>query len=181
MKLGRVVGIDDGYFERSRDRKAPLVITIMKSSVIEGFIFSWLDVDGTNATSIILDALAPIKEQISAVFLYGTIFAGTNVVSMNELYNNLKKPIIAIADEKPDNRLIERAFRVFGSEISWKIYTENPSMMELKTKRGILYVSSVGASRKEVLRIVEHYQLSSKIPEPIRISHLVGKAVGRWI
>ena len=181
MKVGRVIGIDDGYFERGRDERAPLVATIMKGSVIEGFRFGWAAVDGSDATKRIIDLVRVYKEQVSAVFLYGTIFAGTNVVSLEDVFYSLEKPVIAVADERPDDRLVTASLRRYGREESLRVYHANPPMRELKTKRGVLYVSYLGASEGDVLRIVEHYQLVGKIPEPLRISHLIGREVGRWV
>ena len=181
MKWGRVVGVDDGYFERGKDTRAPLILTIMKGTVVEGFRFGWATVDGDDATERIESLLKDLHEQVSAVFLYGTIFAGTNVVSLPDLHKKLKKPIIAVVDEEPRGELIEKAFRVYGNIEMLKRYKSNPPMERINTRRGTLFVSYAGAEKGEVLRTIELYQLSSKIPEPLRLSHLIGRALGRWI
>ncbi len=180
MKIGRVVGIDDGFFERGKDRRAPLVLTVMKSSVIEGFRFGWVTVDGDDATDSILDIL-PDTSQISAVFLSGTIFGGTNVVDLEELYEAVKKPIVAVVEDPPEEGKILKSLSTHGTPSSVERYRRNPSMRPLETRRGILYVSFVGLTMGECKRLVEAYQFAGKLPEPLRISHLLGREVGRWI
>jgi endonuclease V-like protein UPF0215 family len=181
MKWGRVVGVDDGYFERNKDKLAPLVATIMKKDIIEGFRFGWVSIDGTDATESILDLISDLKDQVSALFLYGTIFGGTNVVSLNDLHETLKRPVVAVVDEKPSEYLVRKALRIYGSPISLKTYNQNPIMERLDTRRGPIYVSYVGINRGEVLRLVELYQRAGKVPEPLRVSHLIGREMGRWI
>lgn len=180
MKLGRAVGIDDGFFERGKDERAPLVATIMKGEVIEGFRFGWITVDGADVTDEIINLLTD-REQFSILFLSGTIFGGTNVVDMNRLFSHLQKPVVAVVDEVPEEEKILYSLKVYGRPESLEIYKRNPKMVLLRTRRGTLYASAVGASMGEVRKAIERYQFAGKLPEPLRISHLLGREVGRWI
>jgi endonuclease V-like protein UPF0215 family len=179
VKTGRAVGIDDGYFERGRTRRAPLIATLMKGPIVEGFRLGWIEIDGKDTTESIRSILLPLKDQLGVVFLYGTIFGGVNIVSLEELYENLKLPIIAVADDKPEEEKVRASIIRHGGSL--EIYDSNPPMKALRTKRGVVYASFVGLTKGEAQRAIEAYQFSSRIPEPLRISHLMGREVGRWL
>lgn len=179
MKLGRVLGIDDGYFVRGRSRRTPLVGVVMKSAVLEGFRLGWITVDGNDATEAITSLVSPLRDQLGIVFLYGTIFAGTNVVDLQELYKELNLPIIVVVDDLPDDERVRRSLLRYGSSLG--VYERNPPIRSLTTKRGTVYATFVGVSPTETRRAIEEYQQTSRIPEPLRISHLMGREVGRWI
>ena len=181
MKLGRVAGIDDGFFERGKDKKAPLVSTFMKENIVEAFRFGWVAVDGEDATSSILSLLEPYREQIGVVFLDGTIFGGSNVVDMNILYNELEIPIIAVTADIPQEIKVKKSILRHGGKRVLERYEQNPPMTILETSRGKVYASFIGVSEGEAKRAIERYQIASKLPEPLRISHLIGKEVGKWV
>ncbi len=181
MKVGRAAGVDDGFFERGKDRVAPLVATIMKSGVVEAFRFNWVEVDGTDATERVLELLGVYQEQLGVLFTDGTIFGGSNVVDLYSLHKELRAPVIAVSGDVPDEEKVVSSLLRYGGEEAVKRYRENPPLEPLETRRGTLYVASVGVSLGEARRAIEAYQLSSKIPEPLRISHLIGREVGRWV
>ena len=180
MKIGRVVGVDDGFFERGKDKRAPLVLTIMKGPIIEGFRLGWVTVDGDDATDSIYNLL-PDPSQISAVLLSGTIFGGSNVVDLAELFQRVGKPVVAVVEDPPEEGKVLRSLSIHGTPSSVRTYQRNPPMKPLETPRGTLYVSFVGIDRGECRRLLESYQIAGKLPEPLRISHLLGREVGRWI
>ena len=179
MKVGRSIGIDDGYFVRGRTRRAPLVGTIMKSTILEGFRLGWVTIDGNDVTESIVSLISPLKDQLGIVFLYGTIFAGVNVVDLHKLYDRLNLPIIVVVDDLPDEERVRRSLLRYGGSL--EIYEKNPPIRALTTRRGTVYATFVGSSSSEARRAIEAYQQASRIPEPLRISHLMGGEVGRWI
>ncbi|NPA86932.1 MAG: DUF99 family protein [Candidatus Diapherotrites archaeon] len=179
MKWGRVIGFDDGYFQRGRDPCAPLVGTVMKGPVVESFRLGAISVDGDDAEEAFL-SLLPDPEQFTAIFLYGNIFGGTNVVDPRRLHELTGLPVVSVVEDPPRMDLIERSFRDRERHAAFKKLLRIPLPEPLQTRRGILHVSFAGLSRGEAKRLIELYQMSSKVPEPLRLSHLIGREVGRW-
>lgn len=173
MKFGRVIGFDDGYFRRPG--KAPLVGVIYKGSVLEGVKITEIDVDGTDVTEKILDIVEPLAVQLSGVFLYGTVFGGTNIVDIQKIGKLL--PVVVVADKRPT----ERFYKTFESRGKVFLLLRNPALVPLKTKKGVVYVAWSGISKGEVKRLVELYQFNSKVPEPLRVAHIFAKGVGLFL
>ena len=169
MKFGRVAGFDDGYFRRPG--KAPLVATIFKGSTLEGIEIAEIEVDGTDATDRILEIVEPLKEQLTGVFLYGTVFAGTNVVDLRVIADLV--PVVAVVGKRPTERFA-RALALRGKKTA-------QHLVPLATKKGIVYAAWAGLSRGEAKKMVELYQLNSKIPEPLRVAHIIAKGVGLFL
>ncbi len=160
MKYGRVLGVDDGYFERGTDSRAPLVGVVMKKCTLEEVHISFIEVDGNDATEKIMELIQLTKPSVT--FLYGTVFGGTNVV---DLYK-IPVPVISVLERKPT----ERFYRTVG-----KYYPVIP----LYTRRGKLHTVLHGIDEGTAVKVIETYQCSSKFPEPIRIADIIGREVGR--
>ncbi len=173
MKFGRVVGFDDGYFKRPG--RAPLVGVICRGSVMEGVKITEIEVDGDDVTDKILDIITPMLDQLSAVFLYGTVFGGTNVVDMHAMGEVI--PTVAVSDRVPTPRFL-RAF-----ELRRKAYLveRNPPLLPISTRRGRVHAAWVGLTEGEAKRLIELYQINAKIPEPLRLAHIIAKGVGLFL
>ncbi len=162
MKTGRVVGVDDAPFVRGRDRYTCLVFTVMKGSVVEGFLSGEIEVDGRDALGVIADKVGEVSG-VTSIMLSGSVFGGTNYVDPDELYERTGIPVIVVSEKKPK----ESFYRLFPHS--------RHRLHPLETSKGTLYVYSSGLENP--LPVIERYQLSSKLPEPLRLSHLVGRVV----
>lgn len=175
----RALGIDDGYFA-SRRGTAPLLGVLMRGTLVEGVIFRKITVDGLDVTESVVDMLLHTKyaNQVRVVFTSGTVFAGTNVLDMNRLYDICGVPVISVI-RRPPREGFERAMdRSPNADAVQEILRRNPPLQELKTKRGVLFVQYLGMDSPEVKRVVEDYQIYSVLPEPLRLAHMIASAIG---
>ncbi len=171
MKKGRVVGIDDGFFRRGRDKNAPLIGVIMKGPVVDEIRITTIEVDGSD----IYEGFDRILSRFKGIaILYGTIFGGSMVVSLPYFYERYNTPVMAVLDQPPRIERVEKAIKRY-----------NPSFIEnlrISFERiGKIYASWYGISKTDVEKVLEMYTISSKIPEPVRIAHLIGRGFRWWI
>jgi endonuclease V-like protein UPF0215 family len=176
----RVLGIDDGHFVRGVDDSTLLFAVLMRGNVVEGASLRSITVDGLDATDAVIDILSSrFASQPRFVLLSASVFAGTNIVDLNRVYDETGIPIAAITRRPPTDAFVSALERSPRSEEKLEILRRNPSPVVIRTKRGALYVQVVGANPTTVKTIIEQYQLSSRsvLPEPLRLAHIFATAV----
>ncbi|MEM5824630.1 MAG: DUF99 family protein [Candidatus Aenigmatarchaeota archaeon] len=173
----RFLGIDDSYFSRN-EKFSYLVGCIMrKNEIIEGFLIEKIYVDGLDSTEKIIKMINNKRfyRQIFAVFLAGITFAGFNVADIEEIYQKTKKPIIVLMKKYPNFNGIENALK--------KYFNDWEKRLEIIKKAGEIkkienfYVQLKGISEREAESLIKISRKSSKVPEVLRIAHMVASAI----
>jgi len=173
----RALGVDDGFFRRP-GRKAPLIAILMRGTLVEGVLHREITVDGDDVTDALIDILLRSKYtgQAGVIFTSGTMFAGTNVLDLPRIYEVTKIPVVAVLRRPPSERF--DALLAHLSAEKRTILERNPPFEPMETKRGTLYIASLGLDSASVKRVVEDYQIYSVLPEPLRLAHVVASALG---
>jgi len=176
-----VVGVDDGSFpaaKTDRDR-ALLLAVLMRRSRIRGIRFGTIKVDGTDAGPVLKSLVRTISSDI--VMLSGISFAGFNVIDISKLAHELKKPIIAVTGDRPDNRAVKKALKDHFPdwESRWRsvrsagrLYSCKPLKDEPK-----LYFEVKGATPDYARSIIMSTAVISRLPEPIRVARIIAKGL----
>ena len=111
--------------------------------------------------------------------LYGITVGGFNVIDPRKLYDVLGLPVITIIEKKPDLKSIEKALSYVenGGE-KWKIIKNNSDFMEYKVKNHEhpIYFSHIGIKEDDVRFIIRFSIKTGRIPEPIRIAHIIASS-----
>ncbi|ACX72251.1 protein of unknown function DUF99 [Methanocaldococcus vulcanius M7] len=169
-----VIGFDDAPFNRS-DRECILIGTYMRGScIIDGIYFRKFEKDGMDITKKIIEVVKDRHyPKIKAVFLYGITFGGFNIADIYEINEKTEKPVIVVIDKKPN---IEKMFSAIekhfnDSEERISLIKSFPKPEKLND----IYVQYVGTDKNFVKKVIEITKLKSKIPECLRISHLIGR------
>ena len=172
MKVWRFVGFDD-CFDRE---KAYLVGCVTAGTYVEGFLIEGIDVDGLDVTEKMIRAIGRSKFgiQLKCIFLDGVTFAGFNVVDVEELHDATGVPVIVFMRRYPKFEDIERALRNLPDyERRWelikkagKIYEVEGSLVQLR-----------GCDVETARLYLRASRLKGKVPEPLRIAHLVASAL----
>ncbi len=179
MKSGiKILAIDDCKSSRKR-RRVPIVGVIFRGSFfIEDALKGWLTRDGMDATEAIirLHNSSSHRHQIQLIMLHGTVMAGFNIVDMKNLNETLGKPVIAVTEKKPDFQMVSRALRNLPNYTERiKIVEKNGEFEEFKTIYGKVYVNYSGLDSKVVQRTIWSLSKHSKIPEPLRVAHILSR------
>lgn len=178
----KLIGIDDAPFvPRSFGVTRLFGIVIRGSTIIEGVVQTTVEIDGWDGTDKIIEMVKSSKhyKQIKAIMLAGITVGGFNVLDIDQIFNETDKPIIVIIEKQPDFESIKLALQNLprGDE-KWEIiqkFKEVKEFQTLKNSKPIYYQYS-GITPKDVERIIKLSTNVSRVPEPIRIAHLIGRS-----
>jgi len=176
----RVVGVDDARFKRGRDKWTRLVGVVCRGGgQVEGCMQTPIRVDGWDATERLVWMVRDSChfEQLRVVMLRDTIFAGFNIVDLQEAAGETGLPVVAISDRAPEMGRVEKALRHYCPD-GWREKLEvlkrcGPvKPVVSRPGRAPVYVQWAGMPFEQVARLVRTVSTHSRIPEPIRIAHL---------
>lgn len=177
----RILGIDDGYFRKNIDKESLIVGVIMRGyKQIDGVLSNKITVDGDDSTDKIIEMIKRTKHyyQIRVIMTNGITLAGFNIIDMHRIYEELKLPIISVVRKKPNlEKFLEALKKTNNYEKKLNILKKLPEPKPVKTKHGISYYQSVGLSDEECTEIILKTAKYSRIPEPVRVAHLIAMGV----
>lgn len=178
-RLSNTVGIDDAPFARAYTGPVPVVGAVFADRRFDGVLLAAVEKDGTDATDVLAATITGSRfdEHIQLVLLQGLTLAGFNVVDAVALHERLARPVLVVARRLPDRTAIRRALetRIAGGTAKWRVIERLGAMEPC----GGVYVQRVGLSVAEAVQVVQRLALHGRIPEPLRVAHLIAGAIGR--
>jgi len=173
----RILGIDDSPFKKSNDKKVLIVGTIFRGGeFMDGLISTYVDMDGNDSTERIVEMVNRTKHrpQLRVIMLKGISVAGFNVIDINLLSKKTKLPVMVVMKERPNLEKITKALE--------KIPDGKSKMSLIKkagkiTRIGHLFTQSAGISGNELTEIIKISCTHGKIPEPIRVAHIIASGI----
>ncbi|MCI4362788.1 MAG: DUF99 family protein [Thermoplasmata archaeon] len=178
----RVIALDDGAFTR-RQRRAPLVAVAMSlPDLVEGIELGWVTVDGNDATACASDLLrnSPFLAGARAILVDGIAVAGFNLLDLSALSRALDRPVVSVTSRAPDLARIRSALRTyFPKEFRrrWGLVRAS-RLFPVSVGGRSLWASASGCGREEARALLLRSMGRGRWPEPLRLAHLVGHAVG---
>ncbi|MGC9079597.1 MAG: DUF99 family protein [Nanopusillaceae archaeon] len=177
----RIIGIDDGYFDKEKDNETIIVGVIMRGyKQIDGVLSNKIKVNGFDVNDKIIEMIKRTKHynQLRVIMTNGVSFGGFNLIDFEYLYRNLNLPIISVVRKKPnlENFLIS-AKKTDDHERRIEIIKKYPEPSYVETKYGKVYFQSYGIdidTAKKIIKLTARY---SRIPEPVRIAHLIAMGI----
>jgi endonuclease V-like protein UPF0215 family len=174
-----VIGFDDAPFPREHRGDVLVVGAVCSRTRLDGVISGLVRRDGSNATRVMVGMIqaSQFVGHVRAVLLQGIAVAGFNVVDVHALHEALGVPVLAIVRRRPDFRAIHTALfaRVAGAERKWRLIQRAG---ELDAIRGVL-VQRVGITVDHARELLAATTLHGKLPEPLRLAHLIAGGVTR--
>lgn len=175
----RVVGVEDGSFQKGITPKALLAVVLLKGLKIESVKIARITVDGLDATEKLSEILGEWK--FEAVLLAGVSFAGFNVIDPAAIHEEFGKPVIIISRTKPNNKSVKRALeRHFEDWRSrWNVF-ENLGLVHkvvVAASGPPVYVETVGVHVEWAGKLIQALSVCSRIPEPIRVARLIARGL----
>ncbi|MGD0718544.1 MAG: DUF99 family protein [Thermoplasmata archaeon] len=178
----RVVGIDDGAFQRE-DLRAPVAaVTVSAPQYVESVAVGSVEVDGRDATERVI-ALVRTTGHLSdlrAALVDGVVLGGFNVLDLDRLYRELGLPIVSVTRRAPDFERIRAALvkwfprdarRRFGLVRAHRLF-------RVPTLGRPLFASAVGCRQVDALALIHRTTVRGFWPEPLRLAHIVASAAG---
>ena len=179
----RILGVDDGPFNKFRNKECLVIATVFRGgSFMDGLLSMKVKVDGSNSTNQLIKIVRKTKHlgQLQCIMTDGIALAGFNVLDIQQINKKTKLPVIVVIRRKPNLKKIEKALK----NANKKTYKKKLGLMKkagkiykTKIKNKNLYFQIVGIKEKQAKEIIKISATHAVIPEPLRIAHLIASGV----
>ena len=155
-------------------------IVMRRDLMIDGFVFGSATLEGNDATTTILEMYDELQRpDVSYVMISGLVLSMYNIVDIKKIFDSLHIPIIGVSYH--DSRGIEDAIKhhfpnSFKSKIDDYHKLGNRERITLHTSHDV-FVRKEGCSINEVKHLLNELTFHGSVPEPIRVSQLLAKAL----
>ena len=177
-RLSNSIGIDDAPFDRAHRGDVAIVGVVFTRTRLDGVMTGKLRKDGANATRAIAELIegSPFAEHAQVLLLGGITFGGFNVVDIHALRERLELPVLVLARRRPRYAIIEETLRekVPGGARKWALIQKAGPMEPCAG----LWVQRAGLGLDEAAQVIGDLTIHGKLPEPVRIAHLVAGGYG---
>ncbi|GBF35899.1 MAG TPA: DUF99 family protein [Methanothermococcus okinawensis] len=169
-----VLGIDDGPFNKGSKIVILIGTYFRGNKILDGVYFKRIKKDGMDSTEKIVEIVkGKHRKKINVIFLDGITFGGFNIADIHEIYEKTNIPVVAIMNNLPDYGKIEKVLMKY-----FKDYEDRISILRSMPKPERfedIYVQYVGIERETLELIIKKTRLRSKVPECLRVSHIIGR------
>ena len=172
----RVMGFDDSPFSKTEDTSVNILGIVCSNTRFEGMVWGEIERDGTDATERLVKLVSQHKfyDQLHAVLIDGLAFGGFNLLNLPLLSEKISLPCIAVMRKMPDLESIDKALQNFSDyktrirliEMAGEIFHYEP-----------FYYQCAGIDSKDAAMLLEKVTDQGKVPEALRLAHLIGSAV----
>ncbi|MEG3954158.1 endonuclease dU [Microcoleus sp. herbarium2] len=172
----KVIGFDDAPFSRRSGSLVSIAGIVCGGTRFEGMVWGQVLPDGLDATDAISGLLLGGKflPQLHLVLLDGIAFGGFNIIDLPELASRLQIPCVAVMRRQPDLAAVEKALRHLP---------DSEYRLELLRRAGRIYAFEpfffqvCGEQPEVIARVLQRLTDTGKVPEALRLAHLIGAAV----
>jgi endonuclease V-like protein UPF0215 family len=182
MSKMQVVAVDDGTLPiNKRDQRALLLVVLLRNLRILDIRIGSIEIDGTDANDVLASLLRSIRSNFHVIILSSISLGGFNLVDMPKLAHDLRKPVIVVTREKPDNNAVRKALRDHFPDwrerwravvAAGRLYSCKPMMDEPR-----VYFEVEGASVSFARAIIKATAAISRLPEPIRVARILARGL----
>jgi endonuclease V-like protein UPF0215 family len=169
--------VDDAPFEKRQSTPVPIVGVVMEGpDRIESVAVGGFPVDGEDVTGYLAGWIGGLRARpaLQGVILGGITVAGLAVVDMAALAERLGLPVLAVTRRNPVGSDLAEALRAAGLEHRLALLERAPRAFGVGEG---LYLAHAGTTRAEAERLVMSSLAKSRLPEPLRVAHLIGQAI----
>ena len=174
-----VLGIDDGPFAKGQREPVPIVGVMMEGAdLVEAVAVNAFPVDGAGATRFLADWILELRLRptLQGVVLGGITIAGLGVVDAVQLAAKLRVPVVAVTRRPTANHRLREAFEAAGLADRIDLVDRAPPSFEAQPG---VYISHAGIEGAAAAELVRATCRKAKLPEPLRIAHLIAAAIAR--
>jgi len=175
-RVPRVVGFDDAPFAREAGSPVHVAGIVCSGTRMEGMVWGTATRDGADATDVLATLLGESKfrDQVHLVLLDGIAVGGFNVVDLPGLADRVGLPCVAVMRKMPDVAAVRA---VLGR------FPDADRRLRLLDRAGPIHTAGdfvfqcAGTSPDVVGRALSLLTDRGKVPEALRLAHLIGAAV----
>ncbi len=177
-RLSHAIAFDDAPFAPGHRGDVAVVGVVCAGNRPEGVLIGKVRRDGANATAALSRMVRGSRHRrhLRLILLQGIALAGFNVVDIQALAEQTGLPVLVVVRRRPDLDAVRHALleRVSGGRRKWRL-VERAGPAEAMEG---LWVQRAGIEPGDARRALRQFALHSRLPEPLRLAHLVAGAVG---
>jgi endonuclease V-like protein UPF0215 family len=139
-------------------------------------------IDGDDATDKLIKMVRNYEKQVQYILTHSITFGGFNLIDLTKIYSEVQKPIIAITEREVDIGSVKKALikefpNTYKNKLNNIFEAGNLYETKINTAGGTskLYLHCKGIEIKEVESLLNKICIDSKLPESVRMAHLIGK------
>ncbi|MBY9014760.1 MAG: DUF99 family protein [Candidatus Lokiarchaeota archaeon] len=179
------IGFDDANFKFfSESHTTDLIGIVCQGTRMVGMVKKEISIDGDDATNVLIELIRQNEKHVQFVLTDTITFGGFNIIDLEEIHNATNKPIIAVTEKEVDLNAVKNAiFKKFPQNNIAKlrkiVNAGNLYETVIETAGGLskVFFHSKGISYTDVNSLFQKVCIDSKIPEPVRLAHIIGKAL----
>jgi len=148
-----------------------------------GMVKKEITIDGDDATDVLIELTKQNEKHVQYIITDTITFGGFNIIDLEKVYNNTQKPIIAVTERMVDLEAVRKAIvKKFPKKYEDKLQNIvnagelYEAFIETAGGHSKVYFHSKGIQISEVDSLLHKTCIDSKIPEPVRLAHIIGKA-----
>lgn len=171
MKSGSRIAAFDESFSRN-DRESLVMGVIGRKGIVEGMLSFRVHVDGNDATSGLISAVAGsrFRDQVKAIALNGITFAGLNLIDIEKVRDSLHVPVLAMTRKRPRRSLLKLSIRQRGGAEGIEVLDRLARLISIRRSAGY-YIQSIGGDYDGVKPLV------GESAALLRLAHMAASAV----
>jgi endonuclease V-like protein UPF0215 family len=150
------------------------------NDLIESVALGEFPVDGDGATDYLASWIAGLRARpmLQAVILGGITIAGLGLVDVTALAERLDLAVLVVTRHNPARSDLADALKAAGLHARLAVLERIPHAYGIgpEPSRG-LYLAHAGVPRVEAERLLNATLGKAKLPEPLRVAHLIGQAI----
>jgi len=176
----RIIGIDDGHFEKFKSKKCLVVGVIFRGAeFIDGLISFHVMVDGDDATAKIIESVNKSKHkgQISVIMINGIALGGFNVIDIEKTSKETGLPVIVISRRKPRLNTIKNVLINLGKKEKIKLIEKAGIPKKFTFGKNRLYFQFYGIDEEKTRQLIKMTLKHGNVPEPIREAHIIATGI----
>jgi endonuclease V-like protein UPF0215 family len=178
-----IIGIDDAAFKlKTNVKKTQLIGVVCQGIRMVNVSRTEIQIDGDNGTEKLIELVKQNEKHIQLILTHTIAFGGFNLINLNTIYHELNKPVIAVNDRKVEVDSVIKAITInfpntYKQKIKNIIDAGNLYHTQIKTAGGLseVYFHAKGISGNKVDSLLKKICIDSKLPECIRMAHLIGR------
>lgn len=174
-----LIGIDDGPFAKGVDRETPLVAVLMEASdLVEGVALERFPIDGDGVSEFLSRWVGRLRFRATAqgVVFGGLTIAGLAVIDVEAISAATALPVLVVNRRSPSDGDVARALVAAGFPERVDLLARAPRSLPLASG---LSVAFAGTDEAGATRLLTAATRKSKLPEPLRVAHLIAAALAR--
>jgi uncharacterized protein len=171
------LGVDDAPFDKRQKGPVPIVSVAMEGhDVIESVALGEFPVDGDGATDYLASWIAGLRARpmLQAVILGGVTIAGLGIIDVTALAERLGLAVLVVTRHNPARSELADALKAAGLLDRLTLLERTPRAYGISEG---LYLAHAGVPRVEAERLLMATLGKAKLPEPLRVAHLIGQAI----